>query len=287
MARAAARAPRSPVPRSRAARPPARRRVAPRAQAAGGLLWPKLLFALFLGLCVWAGHAYGTLPDVRPLAVENPRSTALIDARAEEARAEGKRPSRQQRWVSLSQVAPHAVESVLASEDDRFFDHAGLDLHETKRALGEAWEKKRLGRGASTLTQQLAKNLWLSHDRSLGRKAKELILARRLEAALSKNRILELYLNVAEWGDGIYGIEAAARAHFGVSASELSVAQGAVLASMLPAPRTWTPGSGSERLRLRSVGLVERLERWGRLPRGSGQVARAEIDALVNAPARG
>ncbi len=284
MPRAAARAPRASS--SRSPRPPRAARASRASRAAGGgltaSLWPKVVFALFLGLCVWAGHAYGTLPDVRPLATQNPKSTALIDARAEEAKERGARARRQQRWVRLSQVAPHAVEAVVASEDDRFFDHEGLDLHETKKALNEAWEQKRLGRGASTLTQQLAKNLWLSGDRSLWRKAKELILARRLETALDKNRILELYLNVAEWGEGIYGIEAASRAHFGVAASELSVAQGAVLASMLPAPRKWLPGSGSKTLRARSVRLVERLEKWGRLPRGSAEAARAEIDAIVD-----
>ncbi len=241
----------------------------------------KLALAAFLCGCVTVGYLWGSLPDPSPLVREAPASTALIDARADEARAEGKTPRRRQQWVPLSHVAPHAVTLVVASEDDRFFDHAGVDLKETQAALEEAWARGKLGRGASTLTQQLAKNLWLSGDRSLLRKGKEWVLARRLEQRLGKQRILELYLNVAEWGDGIYGIEAAARAHFGVSASELSVAQAAVLAAMLPAPRTWTPASGAPKLRARSLALLERLERHGRLPPQVAAQAKAEVALLV------
>src|SRR5262249_18889163 len=202
--------------------------------------------------------------------------TALMRARDEATRSEGKRPRHRQYWVPLGAIAPHAVDAVIASEDGSFYIHHGIDYDELKKVLDKAWEKRSLGRGASTITQQLAKNLWLSGDRSLVRKAKELILARRLEDALPKKRILTLYLNVVEWGDGVYGIEAAAREHFGISASGLSVAQGAILAAMLPAPRRWTPASRSRALRKRALWIVAHLEKAGRISAEEGSAAGSE-----------
>ncbi|NOK37577.1 monofunctional biosynthetic peptidoglycan transglycosylase, partial [Corallococcus exercitus] len=144
----------------------------------------------------------------------------------------------------------------------------------------------KLGRGASTLTQQLAKNLWLSTDRSLLRKLKELMLAHRLEDALTKQRILTLYLNVVEWGNGVYGIEAAAREHFGVSASQLSVAQGAVLAAMLPSPRKRSPASGSRALWKHAHRVVDALKVYKRISAAQAEGAHAEVDRLLGrAPA--
>jgi monofunctional glycosyltransferase len=242
----------------------------------------RILFVLFLGTCVWLGYEYGTLPDPAPLEKENPKTTALIEARAEEAREKGRKPRRSQSWVPLSRVAKSAVDAVLISEDARFFQHEGVDLMETRMALEQAWENKELGRGASTVTQQLAKNLWLSNDRSLVRKLKELILARRLEEQLSKRRILTLYLNVAEWGDGVYGIEAGARRWFGVSAAELSPAQSAILAAMLPSPRRWTPESGSRTLKSRALRIVDRLEQHGRLGPEAAARAREELPLSLN-----
>ncbi len=258
------------------------RRSAP-ARPSRGRLWA---FVAFLGVCIWLGYEYGTLPDPAALAKENPKTTALIEARAEEAQEKGRKPRRSQTWVPLSRVAKHAVDAVLISEDARFFQHEGVDLKETRIALEQAWDRKELGRGASTLTQQLAKNLWLSNDRSLVRKLKEMILARRLEDQLTKSRILTLYLNVAEWGDGVYGIEAGARRWFGVSAAELSVAQGAILAAMLPAPRTWTPESGSQRLLTRAQRIVDRLEQHGRITPEAAAFARNEVTLSLDSPLR-
>src|SRR5262249_42295551 len=144
-------------------------------------------------------------------------------------------------------------------EDASFYLHHGVDEDELKNALSQAWTKRSLGRGASTITMQLAKNLWLSGERTLLRKLKEVILARRLEDAMPKKRILALYLNLVEWGDGVYGIEAGARAHFGISADQLSLGQGAILAAMLPAPRRWLPEKGSRILRVRSLRIIDRL----------------------------
>ncbi|RYZ38390.1 MAG: monofunctional biosynthetic peptidoglycan transglycosylase [Myxococcaceae bacterium] len=226
-------------------------------------------------------HAYVTLPDPRPLAKENPKTTALMEQRAAEAREAGRKPRRRQQWVPLSAISKPAVDAVLLSEDASFYLHDGVDTVELARAVGQAVEEGKLGRGASTLTQQLAKNLWLSTDRSLLRKAKELMLAHRLEEALTKQRILALYLNVVEWGNGVYGIEAGAREHFGVSASQLTVAQGAVLASMLPSPRKRSPSSGSSALWKHSHRVVHSLKVYRRISADQEEAAHAEVDRLL------
>jgi monofunctional biosynthetic peptidoglycan transglycosylase len=234
-------------------------------------------------LLSYAAISYLLLPDAAPLADRNPPTTALIERRAEEAREKGLKARRRQQWVPLSAIAPTAVAAVIVSEDAAFFTHEGVDVDELEKAIAEAAREGKLGRGASTITQQLAKNLWLSTDRSLLRKAKELVLTRRLEDALTKKRILTLYLNVVEWGDGVYGIEAASREHFGVSASALSPAQGAMLAAMLPAPRRWTPASRSPTLLKRSLRIVDRLESVNRITDVAAALARADIKARLGA----
>lgn len=251
----------------------ARRTVGKRA----GPRWGRWVFLAWLLAVVWLSVEYVRLPDVGVLKAQNPRTTALMAQRAEEAREAGRKPRVRQAWVSLGTVAPHAVAALLLSEDARFYQHGGVDWVEVENALEQSMREARLGRGASTLTQQLAKNLYLSTDRSLLRKAKELLLARRLEAALSKQRILALYVNVVEWGDGVYGIEAAARAHFATSARNLSVAQAAMLVGMLPAPRRWLPSQRPEALRTRAGILIGRLEREGHLTPAQAAEAQAEL----------
>jgi len=244
------------------------------------LRWLSIVLLLSVGL--WCLSEYATLPDARALLDHEPGTTALIQARDEAAQSQGKKPRRRQYWIPLGAIAPRAVDAVIASEDASFFLHRGIDFDELRNALDLAWKQQSLGRGASTITQQLAKNLWLSSDRSLLRKAKELILARRLEQALPKKRILVLYLNVAEWGDGVYGIEAGSREHFGVSASQLSVGQGAILAAMLPSPRRWTPESRSRALRKRALWIVDRLEIAKKISAEEGDQARSEIEQLLD-----
>src|SRR5262249_11741959 len=242
--------------------------------------------ALLFTAGLWCVYQYVTLPDAGTLLDHNPEDTALMRARDEATRSEGKRPRHRQYWVPLAAIAPHAVDAVIASEDRSFYIHHGIDYDELKKVLDKAWEKRSLGRGASTITQQLAKNLWLSGDRSLVRKAKELILSRRLEEALPKKRILTLYLNVVEWGDGVYGIEAAAREHFGISASGLSVAEGAILAAMLPSPLRWTPERHSRALRKRALWIMDRLQESGKVSEENAQLARGEIERMMSkAPA--
>jgi len=260
------------------------RRAKGKQAAASGPRTRRWFLLVWLVLVLWLSVEYARLPDVAPLLRENPRSTSLMAERAEEAREANRKPRQRQAWVSLGAVAHHAVAAVLLSEDARFYQHAGVDWAEVKNALGDALEKGRLGRGASTLTQQLAKNLYLSTDRSLLRKGKELLLARRLEAALPKQRILALYLNVVEWGQGVYGIEAAAREHFGTSARELTVAQGAMLAGMLPAPRRWLPVRKPAALHKRAWSIIERLEQGRSITPAEASEARAELTRFFGGP---
>ena len=142
-----------------------------------------------------------------------------------------------QSWVGLDRISPELVHAVVLAEDANFFGHEGFDRDAIRKAAEAVLRAGRFARGASTITQQLAKNLYLGTEKSLVRKAKEAVLAAKLERSLSKRRILALYLNVAEWGDGVFGVEAGARRRFGVPAADLTPAQAAVLASMLPAPR--------------------------------------------------
>jgi monofunctional biosynthetic peptidoglycan transglycosylase len=214
-----------------------------------------------LVLCgLWIAYEVATFPwlAVWRLRNRNPQTTALIEARLEEARARGQQPRRAQIWVPIEKISVNLQRAVLAGEDTNFMTHHGFDYE----AIQKAWEQAQreaekeareegdtdptswipampsFKRGASTITQQLAKNLYLSTERSFLRKAREAAITFYLERCLSKKRILEIYLNVIEWGDGIYGAEAAARAYFNKSAASLSPGEAAYLAAMIPNPRT-------------------------------------------------
>ena len=180
----------------------------PQLQDATG--WPRGAAIAAFGFGYLA-FLYLTLPDVRELRTRNPKSTAFMDLRAREARAEGRAPKRVAAGVPYSRISPHLKRAVLVAEDAGFWGHEGIDLEEIKKSLEADWELGSLTRGASTITQQLAKNLYLSPSRNPLRKLRELFITRRLEHELSKTRIFELYLNNIEWGDGIWGAEAAAR----------------------------------------------------------------------------
>jgi monofunctional biosynthetic peptidoglycan transglycosylase len=234
----------------------------------------------FLGALAVAGSFWLTLPSAEPLRSTDPSSTALIDARVRDAREAHRAARRNQHWVRLSRISPWLQHAVVNSEDARFFQHHGFDVVETGVALEEAVEKGHLRRGASTLTQQLAKNLWLGERRSLLRKAREYFLARRLEE-LGKRRILELYLNVAEWGNGIYGADAAARVWFHKPAAELLPEEAAVLAAMLPAPRQRNPSRPSTRLRERAAEVLELYQVYHQLSPDELIHSRVRLAALL------
>jgi monofunctional glycosyltransferase len=214
-------------------------------------------------------YAYLTLPDVRVLAKENPSTTAFIELRADEALAKGLRPRRLQRWVGYNHVSPELKRAVLVAEDDAFFQHEGVDLAQLQESLEIDWAKGKFTRGASTITQQLAKNLYLSPSKNPLRKLRELIIARRLEAELKKARILELYLNVIEWGDGIYGAEAAAQTYFHSPAAQLDPNESALLAGAIINPRLLNPARPTSRL-LRRQQLILRRMGFITPPVGSG-----------------
>ena len=211
-----------------------------------------------VGLAV-LGYLWLTTPDVRPFARGAPGETAFMAMRAEEARAAGARARVRQAWVPLSRISPLLQRAVIVTEDAAFWDHTGVDLFEVRTAFSEGFRDGEF-RGASTITQQLAKNLFLSPSRNPTRKVVELFLARRLEAELSKGRILELYLNVVEWGDGIWGAEAAAQAYFGVPASVLTAEEAALLAGALINPRVYSPARPNQRLLRRQEIILRRLQ---------------------------
>jgi monofunctional biosynthetic peptidoglycan transglycosylase len=196
------------------------------------------LLAAFV-LYLWWGLP--SRSDVRALAQTNPGRTAVMIQREQEAKDAGRRVGHSQAWVPLSRVSRQVIHALLASEDQKFFGHEGVDW-EAVRASVEANRKAgRFARGGSTLTQQLAKNLFFSTRKSLVRKARELLVSRWLEQDLTKARILELYLNVIEWGDGVYGCEAAARRYYGKPCAALDEYEAAGLVAMIPNPRRINP----------------------------------------------
>jgi monofunctional biosynthetic peptidoglycan transglycosylase len=156
------------------------------------------------------------------------------------------------RPVALVEVPRSLRRAVLVSEDAAFFDHSGFDWYELQAAIQKAWQEKEAPRGASTITQQLARNLYLSPRRSLSRKLREALITRRLEKKLSKNRIFELYLSVIELGEGVFGVDAAARHYFGVPVSGASASQAAMLAATIPSPLRDNPASDTRRFRWRT-----------------------------------
>ena len=193
-------------------------------------------------------YSWVTLPDVRALRRQNPTSTAFMRLRASEDAAAGRSVRPNHRWISYDRISPTLKRAVLVTEDAAFWEHEGVDYVELKASLEANWARGAFFRGGSTITQQLAKNLYLSPSRNPYRKIVELMIARRLEAELPKARILELYLNLIEWGDEIWGAEAAARAYFGTSAADLSPEQAALLAGAIINPRVYSPGHPNARL---------------------------------------
>lgn len=225
-----------------------------------------LAVAAVLGVSLSFGvYTWVHLPDVRYLAAENPGETALMRQRALEAEEAGAMANRTQIWVPISELSPRLLQAVLMAEDAGFYGHNGFDLHEIKESIKRNWEEGRKLRGASTITQQLAKNLYLSTERSYFRKIKEAIITRRLERALTKKRIFEIYLNVIEWGDGVYGAEAAARHVYGKSAAQLSALEAATLAAMIPNPRALDPRTNPNAVKRRRGRILRWMQRAGHI----------------------
>jgi len=167
---------------------------------------------------------------------ENPKLTAMMKYRMRQWEREGKKITIKQIWVPLNKISPYLIKAVLIAEDDKFYKHSGFDFEAIKKAIERNLEAGKIKYGGSTISQQTAKNLFLSPSRNPIRKIQEAILTYRLEKTLSKKRILEIYLNIAEWGEGIFGVEAASRHYFHKPASALSPWEAARLAAVLPNP---------------------------------------------------
>jgi monofunctional biosynthetic peptidoglycan transglycosylase len=225
-------------------------------------------------------YVYLTIPDVRPLRDRPPRTTAFMELRAREAVARGEKPRRVQRWVSYARISNHLKRAVLVAEDSAFWDHEGVDVAEIRKSIEINLERGRLARGGSTITQQLAKNLYLSPSRNPLRKLRELLIARRLEVELTKRRILELYLNLIEWGSGVYGAEAAAQTHFHLSAAAIGPEQSALLAGAIINPRVYSPSRPNARLLRRQQIIRARMNMPDPVPRVPVEV----IPPLMNPP---
>ena len=237
---------------------------------------PAVLFA-----CL--SYSWVTLPDVRPLAAQPPATTAFMRLRAAESRDDA--PTADWRWVPYARISEQLRRAVVVTEDAGFWGHDGVDYAEQRIAIQDAVGDGTMPRGASTLTQQLAKNLYLSPSRNPYRKFVELLITRRLEAELSKTRILEIYLNVVEWGDGIWGAEAAARRHFNRPAADLSAGQAALLAGALINPRGYSPASPNRRLLARQRLILARMGS-GTAPRRASLDDEVPVEATPEQPAR-
>jgi monofunctional biosynthetic peptidoglycan transglycosylase len=177
-----------------------------------------------------------TVAQVGLLTIHNPHTTAWMRLRAKQARAAGREPTIRQTWIPLREIPRALQKAVIAAEDEKFYEHHGFDWEALKEAYALNDERERIKRGGSTITQQLAKNLYLSPRRSYIRKVREAVIAVTMELLLSKDRILELYLNCIEFGPGVFGVEEGARYHFGVSAQRLSLDQSCRLAAVIPSP---------------------------------------------------
>jgi len=194
-----------------------------------------------------------------------PQSTAFMERRLDELRETDPRARLRHRWVPYARISAELKRAVIAAEDARFLDHEGFDWEAIQKAIERNERRGKLVAGGSTISQQLAKNLFLSGERSWLRKAREAVLTAMLEHAMDKRRILELYLNFAEWGEGVFGAEAAARQHFGVSAAQLNAAQAAWLAAILPSPRRYAHGLSTPYLDGR-IATIRRRMGYAQIP---------------------
>jgi monofunctional glycosyltransferase len=220
---------------------------------------------------------YLIYPDVSRLNRDRPEKTAFMAYRERQWEQAGRRSHIRQVWVPLAGISPYAVKAVIIAEDDKFWSHEGFDFEAIQKAIEKDIQKRHFRVGGSTISQQLAKNLYLTPAKNPIRKLKEAILTWRLERNLSKRRIIELYMNVAEWGDGIFGIEAAARHYFGKGAGVLTAREAAALAVVLPSPLRYNPLRGGRYVESRTEAVYRIMVHRG--------IAIPEYDQILNEPA--
>lgn len=250
--------------------------------------WSRRLLAGVLVACLAAAAGVATLwislPSVTSLATRMPKATALLEQRRAEAKHAGRAYAADIRPVPLDRISPRLAEAVVLSEDSAFFGHSGFDWREIRNAAEQNLRAGRTVRGASTITQQLAKNLYLGTERSYSRKLKEAVLALKLERTLSKRRILAVYLNAVEWGPGVFGAEAAARRWFDVSANDLDVAQSVALAAMLPAPRRARLSPAPGWLAKRARRILGYMRQTGKVDDEEYVRAAGELERMLGEP---
>jgi monofunctional glycosyltransferase len=233
-----------------------------RSRKLGGLVLLWKGFCYTLGTAVLAAIAVQLwfLGHLLYLSKFNPSSTAFMERQLEVLRANDGGAKLRQEWVAYERISVHLKRAVVVAEDARFLDHDGFDWEAIQKAMAKNERQGKVVSGASTISQQLAKNLFLSGERSWVRKAEEAAITWMMERILSKRRILELYLNVAEWGEGVFGAEAAARYHFGISAAKLGREQAAWLAAILPSPRRYEPAAITRYSVDRAATIFARME---------------------------
>ena len=219
------------------------------------LLWYPLLIALIALLLV----QFWFLVHIWYWVDHNPEITAFMQSRLDRMREKDPRAAIRHQWVPYDRISVHLKRAIVAAEDARFLDHEGFDWDAIQKAYQKNLRKGRVVAGGSTISQQLAKNLFLSGERTWWRKGEEAVITFMIETIMSKRRILEIYLNVIEWGSGVFGAEAAARHHFSVSAAMLGPEQAARLAAMVPSPRRYGPGSETAYLQRRTEVIRTRM----------------------------
>ncbi|MCC6543058.1 MAG: monofunctional biosynthetic peptidoglycan transglycosylase [Nitrospirae bacterium] len=203
------------------------------------------------------------IPNVSGLKKKNPKISSMMEYRIAQWKKTGNKKRISQAWVPVSRISPYLIKAVLIAEDDKFWSHDGFDYEAIQKAVEKNIKAGRFKAGGSTISQQLAKNLYLTPEKSIIRKIREAIITWRIERALSKRRILEIYLNVVEWGDGIFGAESAARHYFGKSAADLDPLEAARLASVLPNPIKYNPSGGQRYVVNRSNVIYNVMVRRG------------------------
>jgi monofunctional biosynthetic peptidoglycan transglycosylase len=219
------------------------------------LVWYPLLLAIVALVLV----QFWFLVHIWYWVDHDPKVTAFMQARLEKMREKEPHAAIRHEWVPYDRISVHLKRAIVAAEDARFLDHEGFDWEAIQKAYERNLKKGRVVAGGSTISQQLAKNLFLSGERTWWRKAQEAAITFMIETIMSKRRILEIYLNVIEWGNGVFGANAAARYHFGVSAAALGPEPAARLAAMVPSPRRYGPGSGTAYLQRRTEVIRGRM----------------------------
>lgn len=226
------------------------------------------LYRLCFVILLICGGYISWQPEISALKTQNPRETAFMRLRENQSREQGKPFQKNHIWASYDRISTHLIHAVIVAEDASFYQHEGIDFEGLKEAIRKNWERGRWGHGGSTITQQLAKNLFLSPTKNPLRKAKEALIAWRLDKQLSKHRIMEIYLNVVEWGPGVFGAEAASLYHFGKHADELNPYEAATLAALLPSPVRYSKERNARYIERMAKTILIRMEARKFLPEG-------------------